>query len=150
MQAVSNDACHEVDGEVHQRAMSGVLDLAQVLELIEDRLDQCALAQQGAVKVRMNDVLHVLAHPRDDVDALVLHLLRKLLANVALVGVQLAKQVRGDGQQSLAVIDIARRDPDGQEFALVVDHRVQLEAVEPPGGGFAALGNALENLVALG
>ena len=50
----------------------------------------------------------------------------------------------------LAVLDIARREPDGQEFALVVDHSVQLEAVEPPGGGFAALGNALENFVALG
>nr|WP_157040561.1 FMN-binding negative transcriptional regulator [Polaromonas naphthalenivorans] len=40
LQAVSHDARHEVDGEIHQRAMPGVLDLAQVLEFIEDRFDQ--------------------------------------------------------------------------------------------------------------
>jgi len=65
LQAVSHDACHEIDSEIHQRTVPGVLDLAQVLELIKDRLDQRALAQQGAVKVRQLNCFHVLAHPRD-------------------------------------------------------------------------------------
>ena len=66
-----------------------------------------------------------------------------------LVGVQLAEHIRGDGQQTLAVINIAGRDLDGQEFAVMVDDGMELEAVEPAGGGFSALGNVLEDLVAL-
>ena len=55
-----------------------------------------------------------------------------------LVGIQLAEHIRGDGQQTLAVINIAGRDLDDQEFALMVDDGMELEAAEPAGGGFTA------------
>ena len=103
MQAVRHNAGHEVDGKVHQRTMPGVLNLAQVLEFIEDRLHKRAFAQQHPVKLGVDDLFHVFAHPCDDIKPKVLHLLRKLFANVALVSVQLAKQARGDGQQALSV-----------------------------------------------
>ena len=40
LQAVGHDTGNRVDSEIHQRAMPGVPDLAQILEFIEDRLDQ--------------------------------------------------------------------------------------------------------------
>jgi len=66
---------HQIDGEVHGWTVPDVLNLAQVLELIEDGFRQRALAQ-----------------PLDDINALGLHFLRKLPVGIALVSVQGVKQ----------------------------------------------------------
>lgn len=75
--------------------------------------------------------------------------MRKVPSDIALVGVHFVEQARDNATQSLAIINIADRDPDGQQFALMVDHGMQLEAIKPAGGRFAALGDALETPVAL-
>lgn len=40
LQAVGRDTSNRIDSEIHQRAMPGVPDRAQILEFIEDCLDQ--------------------------------------------------------------------------------------------------------------
>lgn len=49
--AVGDDASHEVDHEVGDRAMTGVLDLAQVFQLVKDGFDDAALAQDGLIEL---------------------------------------------------------------------------------------------------
>ena len=67
LQAIGHDASHQIDGEVHAGAVLDVLNLAQLLELIEDGFRRRALAQ-----------------PRDDINALDFHFLRKLPVGIAL------------------------------------------------------------------
>ena len=38
-EAVGNDAAHQIDQEVGDRAMPGVFDLAKILQFINDRFD---------------------------------------------------------------------------------------------------------------
>lgn len=60
-------------------------------------------------------------HSCDDLDTFVSHLLRKLFANAVLVIAYFAARNRDDGQQALAVVDIPKRNPDGQKSAFIVD-----------------------------
>jgi len=74
-----------------------------------------------------------------------------LAADVPLVAEELAEQL---ARQLLLlrrpeVADVAGREADAEKFAPVADDQVQLEAVEPPGGGLAASGQAGHDLVAV-
>lgn len=60
-------------------------------------------------------------HSCDDLDTFVSHLLRKLLANTVLTIAYIAARNRDGRQQALAVVDIPRRNADGQKFAFIVD-----------------------------
>jgi len=118
--------------------------LADVLEVIVDRLDERALAQQELVRERQQAVAHVLAQAGDELDALVdQEPLGERLWNVALVPKELAKgpfdalKQRRDG---LAVVDVAAREAEGEQLAALVDDEVELEAVEPAERGLAARG----------
>ena len=73
----------------------------------------------------------------------------QLRGNVAAIADRLAGQALGQLRYRFAVVDVARRDAEGQEFAPVIDDQVQLEAVEPAHGGFAPAGHLLEHLVAV-
>ena len=55
-----------MDAEVDRAAVAGVLDLADVLELIEDRLDERAFAQQEPVGELEELIAHVLAQFGDE------------------------------------------------------------------------------------
>lgn len=70
---------------------------------------------------------------------------RQPLGDVALIGVELAEQARAEIGNGLAVIDIAGRQFGLEQFAAMVDHQVQFEAVEPAGRTFAAHGIAFED-----
>ena len=70
-------------------------------------------------------------------------------ADVALVGVEGAGQVLGHRVEHGAVGGVAGGDFQRHDLALVVDHEVQLEAVEPAHAGLAACGEALEHLMAV-
>ena len=68
--AVGDEAGEEVDEEVERAAMAGVLDLADVLELVVDGLDDRPFAQEQLVGRRQQAVAHVLAQLGDEVEAL--------------------------------------------------------------------------------
>src|SRR4051812_48332251 len=73
----------------------------------------------------------------------------QLTADIALVGVELARQVLGHFVQHGAVGGVARGDPQRHDLAFVVDHDVQLEAVKPPNTGLGTCGQAVKDLVAV-
>jgi hypothetical protein len=95
---VGDQPRQEVRQEIVGAAMAGMLDLADVLELVVDALDDRPLAQQELVGGGQNALAHVLAYLGDQRDAL--------------GGEQLLGKRLGD-------------------VAAIVDHQVQLEAVEP-------------------
>ena len=58
-------------------------------------------------------------------------LLGQRLREVAAVAKELAEEATDQLGNRTAVIDVAGRQREGQEFTTVVDHQMQLEAVEP-------------------
>src|SRR5260370_42356895 len=73
--------------------MAGMLDLADVLELVVDRLDDRALAQEQLVRESHQAVAHVLAPAGDKLDRMLdAELLGQRLRDVALVAEELATE----------------------------------------------------------
>ncbi len=111
--AVGDEARDQMDDEMGGVAMARMLNLRDVLELIEDRLNERAFAQQPRLLV---GVLwrrpHVLAFTGQEVDTKVLpDLARQRLGQVAFVTDQRTDQRLNLGQQvrdRRAIIHIAR------------------------------------------
>jgi hypothetical protein len=59
--AIGGKTSEQVHEEVDRAAVARVLNLAHILELIDDRLDECAFAQERLVGEGYEDVAHVLA-----------------------------------------------------------------------------------------
>lgn len=57
--AIGGGSSEQMDQEVARAAMTRVLDLADVLELIIDTLDNCPFAQQQLVGEMQEDVAHI-------------------------------------------------------------------------------------------
>jgi hypothetical protein len=85
----------------------------------------------------------------DEVQAAPPELVEQFAADVALVGVELARQALGHLVQHGAVGGVAGGDLQRHDLALVVDHEVQLEPIEPPHAGLAPRGQAVEDPVAV-
>jgi hypothetical protein len=60
--AVGDQSRHKVNQEIVRATMAGALDLADVLELVVDALDERPLAKQQFVGVGAPPFAHVLAH----------------------------------------------------------------------------------------
>ena len=65
-ETVSGDSRENVDNEVVERAVPGVLYLRDVLQLVVDGLDDGPLAQQNLVLRTHEHVPHIVAHARDE------------------------------------------------------------------------------------
>src|SRR5689334_3423472 len=91
--AVGDEPGHQVNEEVERAAMARMLDLAAVLELIDDALDDRTLAQQEPVGDIHQDVAHILASLGDEPHAMRDEkLLHQRLGDVALVAEELAEE----------------------------------------------------------
>lgn len=94
--AIGNQAGEETDDEIDRASMAGMLDLEDGLELIVDGLDDGAFAKQNDVGMREQAALHVSAQERDQVQTQGVHQMSgQFLADVALVAIELAKEVLG-------------------------------------------------------
>src|SRR5918911_147921 len=71
----------------------------------------------------------------------------KSLGNIAPIAKELPLKSCGESLDRLAVVDIARRQSKGQQFALIVDNKVQFETIEPTHGGLAPPGKALKDFM---
>ena len=128
--------------------MARVLDLRNVLELINDGLDNGSLAQQELVIQEHQAVFHILAQLGDQVHIeQVPQLLHQGLGDIAPIAKQFAPQALGQERHWLPVIHIAWGEVTGQQFALIVDNQVQLEAIKPAHGSLAPGGQASKHLV---
>src|SRR5262249_46767622 len=122
-------------------AATRALDLTDVLELVNDRLDERALAQKQLVRGTQEVMAHVLAQLGDQSEALLEgEALGEGLRNVALVGKELPKEPMDKAGNRFAVVEIARDEAEGQPLATVIHHQMQFEAVEPAHRGLAAVG----------
>lgn len=87
---VGDQTCQEVHLEVVEAAMACRLDLADILELVVDALDDRPLAQQQLIGVGQDPLAHVLAHFGDQQDALCREeLLGECLGDVAAIAKEL-------------------------------------------------------------
>src|SRR3954453_19713237 len=126
-----------------------MLKLHLALEDIEHGLDDEALTQHELVGQRYQMVAHVASDAGDEMQAALPKLGEQLVADIALVGVELATQALGDLVQHGAVGSVAGGNLQRHDLALVVDHEVQLETIEPAHAGLAAGGEVVEDLVAV-
>lgn len=134
--AVGAEAGHQMDQEVERTAMAGMLDLADVLELVVDRLDERPLAQEQLVAQVHEDVAHVLAPLGDEPHSVLEEeLFGQWLGDVALVADELAEQPPDEARDRLAVVHVTGRQAEGEQFAALVDDQMELEAVEPADRG---------------
>lgn len=136
--AVGDEPSHQMEDEVERAAMTRVLDLADVLELVHDRFDNRPFAQEKLITQRQQPVAHILAQLGDQPQSM-LHEERfgQGLRDVAFVGEELAKEATDEAGQRGAVVGVAWRETKGQQFAAIVDHQMQFEAVEPAHRGLA-------------
>ena len=114
-------------------------------------LNQCPLAEKDSVRYCHDLALHIALKFGYQLNAVHEEFGEEVLADVALVSDKFAEDLLDEGfvTQRLAVIDIAQREHEVQEIALLVADEVQLEAVEPSHRALAPLGKSLEHLVDL-
>lgn len=148
LKAVGNQPGDQMSHEIDGAAMTGVFNLRDVLELINDGFNDGALTQQQLVAQQHQLVFHVGLELGDQFDPLLAQLLPQRSGEIALVARQLAEQALDQSRNRLAVIDIARGQAQRQQFAAIVDQQVKLETEESAHGGLAACCPALKDAMA--
>jgi hypothetical protein len=108
------------------------LDLADVLQLLVDGLDQRAFAQQLLVPQAHHAILHVPADFCEECEAWTEEHGMQGLRERAPVPEELSPKACGAARHGLAVVNSAWRQPQGQQCTLVVDAEMQFAAVAPP------------------
>ncbi len=112
--------------------MARVLDLRDVLELVVNDFQNGTLTQQQLVGKQQQAVLHIGFELGDELEMVVVEqLLKQRLRQRAFVAKQLAPQIFDQLGDRGAVIDVACCQTTRQQFAAIIDHQMQLEAVEP-------------------
>ena len=104
--------------------MARVFNLGDVFELVIDRFTDAAFAQQQLVKLRHQPFLHALLEFRDELHAVGEKLLKERLRNIAFVAEELAKEMFDQPGNDGAVIHVACRDGDTEQFAAIVHDQV--------------------------
>ncbi len=148
---IGDQAGEQIAQEVDRASVPGVFNLAQVLELVDDRLNDRAFLKQQTIRDRHQLVGHALFKPGDQLQSALEEHLEERAGDIPAVAEEFAQDVLGEllHQRQLPVVDVAGRAHDGHQIAPVVDDQVQLKAVEPAHRRFAALGDAPERLVAV-
>ena len=98
----------------------------------------CPLCGAGSIT---RPILHVFAQGRDQLQAPFEELLKEGLREIATVADQLTPQIVAHLWHRFAVIYIARRELKSQQFTLVIDNQMELEAIEPAHTALAACGH---------
>ena len=150
-EAICGQCGGHVDQEPLYRPVPGMFELADVLELVVDRFDQCPFPEQYRIHVLQVLFLHVLPYLGHQLYAVLEQQLRKCLRDVPLVAEELAEDVlcHGGHYLDVAVVHVALAQIEREKFATVVDDKMELEAEEPPHSGLPLLGQPFEDLVLL-
>ena len=147
---VGNQAAEQIDQEVERTAMTRVLNLRNILELVNNRFHNGALAQQEFVGEWHQLITHVALEFGDQLNAKGRQqVLKQRLGDVALIGEHFAEQLPDQLRHRFAVIDIAWREREVEQFAALIENQMQFEAKEPADRGFAACGQSCKNFVLL-
>jgi len=128
---VGNKPSNQMDNEIRLAAMTRVLDLGNVFELVNDALNEGSFAHQQFVRQVHELVLHVFAQSGDEVKSLFKEQLREGSGNIAAIPEQFAAQPFHHSRDRSAIIDVAWGQATRQQVASVIDGQMQLEAKEP-------------------
>ena len=126
-----------------------MLDVADVLQLVIDRLDKGPLPEQYLVVEVHQRVFHVLLDFGDEMNVVNEEHLEEVLADVSPVSEDFPEEFLREVPvlQRFSVIRVPWREHPLDDFALLVDDQVQLESVEPPHRAFAFCRPSLHGLV---
>ena len=103
--------------------MTGMFDLRDILELVNDSLDDGAFAQQNFVKNRDELVFHVRFNASNELKVgMQEKFFKKGLRNVTLVANQLAEKTASEVRNGYSIINIAGRKFHIQNFTSVIDN----------------------------
>ena len=106
------------------------------------------LRRSNLVRQRQEPVLHVRLEFRDQLQAEgVQQLAKQGLGQIAFVGEDFPEEAFDQARDGFAIIDVAGRERQIQQFAAVIEQQMQFEAKEPAGGTLAAVGHAVKHLV---
>src|SRR5262245_3421517 len=111
--------------------MPGVLNLTDVLQLVVNSLNQRPLAEHQFIPEPHEPILHILADFGQECEALRKEDIVQGLGNIPPVAKELTKQPLGERGHRFSVVNMPWCQAKGQEFSLVIDHQMELEAVEP-------------------
>jgi hypothetical protein len=123
--------------------MAGMLDLADVFELIRDGLDDSSLPQEQCVRPVEQAVVHLFAQLGDEAQS-VGHqqVLGQRLGEIAFVPKELTLEAFRQLGNGIPIIDVAWSQAKGQQLTLVIDDQVQQTVEEPADRGFATRGSS--------
>jgi len=147
LMAVSNETSDQMNNKIRRAAVTRMLNLRNILELINDGLDDRSFAQQQLVGMVHEMVLHVFAQSGDEVESLLKKQLSQGSGNVAAISEQLAAQVLDHAGNRCSIIDIAWSQTTGKQVSLIVDCQMQLKAKEPAHRRLATFGISRKDAV---
>ena len=106
---VGDQPCNQMHHKAGDTAVPGMFNLADVLQLIIDGLDQDALPQEQFVPETQQPILHVLADFGEECQSWVAQDVMQGLGDIASVTKKLSTKAGSEALDRLAVIDIAWR-----------------------------------------
>jgi hypothetical protein len=126
-----------------------MLDLALDFERIIDAFNQRAFSYQEFIKQWHEFVFHVLFYFGNHLYSSLIEMLKEFARDVALVAGEFTAKIFGYriNHRAFAVINIAGREVDTEQFAALANGQMELEPMKPAGRGFTAFGNGFEDLV---
>src|SRR5215831_763088 len=137
---VGKESSKQMHHEICWTAMTRVLDLRNILELVDNGLDDRSFAQQQFVRQMHEMILHVFAQPGDQLESLFKEQSRQGSGNVATIPKQFAAQSLHQLRNRYPIIDIAWSQATRQQLAAIIYCQMQFKAEEPTHARLASLG----------
>lgn len=132
---------HEVDWAT----MTGMFNLRDILELVDDGFNDGTFTQQQFVAQQHQLVLHVGFELGDQFNPLLPELVAQRFGEVAFVSDEFTEQAFDQLGHGLTVIDIAAGDTNGKQFPPVIDDEMEFEPEKPTHRGLATDSEASKN-----
>lgn len=145
---IGNQAANDVDKTIRRAAVTRMLNLRDVLELVNDGLNNRTLTREQLVTQPHEMVLHIAPRFGKELNIKSFkQMLGELGADVASVGKDFATQVSQQVADGFTVVGIARSQGDIEQFAAFAHDQMKFEAIEPVQGGFAASRHTIKHFV---
>ena len=125
---VSEQPSNQMNNKVGRTAMTRMLNLRDVFELVNNR----AFAHQEFIREMHEMILHVFAQARDEMESLLKKQFGQRGRDVAAIPNELAPKPLDHLRNRSAVIDVAWSQAAREQLAAIVARQVQFEAKEPP------------------
>src|SRR5215467_449723 len=121
LMAVGKKASHQVNHKIGRAAVTRMLNLRNVLELVNDGFNNSSFAEQELVRKVHETIFHVFAQLGDEQQSLFKEQVCQGSGNVAAIPKQLAMQSFRQSWNQCAIIDIARSQTTGKQFSAIID-----------------------------